>query len=348
MDLHLKNQLDTGVTVVSNEFINHYMAEANGEYIKVYLFLLCHYNEAVTVETIADALNHTEADVKRAVSYWKKQGVLTEGQPVQSEQEHVPASTPVDEAAKKEAEKTSREKRSHCTAGEIEAVSKDDGFCQLIYIAQKYMDKLFTPKECEVFAYLYGTLKMPAELLEYLVEYCAQNGHTSIRYIEQVALNWHEKKLLTVEEAKAYSRTFSKDSFAVMKALGLTGRSPADVEYNYMDKWYREYGFTKEIVVEACNRTMQAIGKPQFSYVDRILAAWKKAGIRTPRDIVELDKAYQEEKKSREQKASSGRRQTNQGTAGKKPANRFHNLEEHGYDYDKMVWSMINPGSEEQ
>ena len=27
-----------------------------------------------------------------------------------------------------------------------------------------------------------------------------------------------------------------------------------------------------------------------------------------------------------------------------KSKNRFHNLEEHGYDYDKMVWEMMNSG----
>ncbi|MDB2010587.1 hypothetical protein [[Clostridium] symbiosum] len=32
-------------------------------------------------------------------------------------------------------------------------------------------------------------------------------------------------------------------------------------------------------------------------------------------------------------------------SGAKKAANRFHNLEEHGYDYDKMVWEMMNNGS---
>lgn len=36
------------------------------------------------------------------------------------------------------------------------------------------------------------------------------------------------------------------------------------------------------------------------------------------------------------------RRPKQKGT--KKAANRFHNLEEHGYDYDKMVWEMVNNG----
>ena len=57
-------------------------------------------------------------------------------------------------------------------------------------------------------------------LLEYLAEYCAQNGHTSVRYLETVALNWHEKGIRTAEEAQEYSTAYTKDAFAVMKAFG--------------------------------------------------------------------------------------------------------------------------------
>ena len=61
---------------LANEFIDTYMA-ANGEYVKVYLYVLRHQGEDITIELIADALNHTESDVRRALSYWKKAGVLT-------------------------------------------------------------------------------------------------------------------------------------------------------------------------------------------------------------------------------------------------------------------------------
>ena len=62
--------------MVANEFIDRYMADANGEYVKVYLYLLRHASEKLDVGTIADALNHTEADVKRAVLYWQKVGAV--------------------------------------------------------------------------------------------------------------------------------------------------------------------------------------------------------------------------------------------------------------------------------
>ena len=54
-------------------------------------------------------------------------------------------------------------------------------------------EKTFSAIECEKFAYFYDVLHMSCELLEYLAEYCAQNDHKSIRYLETVALSWNER-----------------------------------------------------------------------------------------------------------------------------------------------------------
>ena len=64
------------VTLVPDIFIDTYMVEANGEYVKVYLYILRHQPEKITIGGIADALNYTEADVQRALKYWRKAGVL--------------------------------------------------------------------------------------------------------------------------------------------------------------------------------------------------------------------------------------------------------------------------------
>lgn len=57
------------------EHLCNYMAAANGEYVKVYLYILRHQNqEDLTLEQIADALNHTEADVKRALITGRRPG----------------------------------------------------------------------------------------------------------------------------------------------------------------------------------------------------------------------------------------------------------------------------------
>ena len=76
MNLGMKNKMAFQGTVVSNAFIDTYMTAANGEYVKVFLYLLRHEGEEVTVSAIADALDHTEADVKRALAYWEEAGLL--------------------------------------------------------------------------------------------------------------------------------------------------------------------------------------------------------------------------------------------------------------------------------
>lgn len=65
-------------SAVSNFFIDYYMTDANGEFVKVYLYLvrLLNSGRAITVADIADHFNSTEKDICRAIRYWIKEGVL--------------------------------------------------------------------------------------------------------------------------------------------------------------------------------------------------------------------------------------------------------------------------------
>lgn len=311
MGQFIQNRLAHEVTVIPNEFIDRYMAEANGEYVKVYLYILRHGGSADDVSEIADALNHTEADVRRALVYWERVGVLAltdrpaPARPSVSARQS-PAPLGGFSLSSGQGVSVSGQTKPCQGAGSMEGgspgtgdilcrLSGDEEFSQLLYIAQKYLNRTFTPTDCDVLANLYGNLHMPTELLEYLIESCAQNGHTSIRYIEKVGLSWHERGFMTAEEAKSQSMGYKKDIFAVMKAFGLSGRNPANGEIDLMDKWFGTYGFTREIVVEACNRTMAAIHKPSFQYTDSILTEWNRAGVRTMRDVEEVTRMRKEE-----------------------------------------------------
>src|SRR5699024_9538452 len=77
--LTLKNKYQTNATLLPNDFIDNYMIDANGEFVKVYLFLLRHLDDpcsSLTLTTIADCLNNTENDILRAFRYWEKTGLL--------------------------------------------------------------------------------------------------------------------------------------------------------------------------------------------------------------------------------------------------------------------------------
>ena len=77
--LTLKNRFQTNATLLPNDFIDNYMIDANGEFVKVYLFLLRHLDDpcsSITISTIADCLNNTENDILRAFRYWESTGLL--------------------------------------------------------------------------------------------------------------------------------------------------------------------------------------------------------------------------------------------------------------------------------
>jgi len=83
-----------------------------------------------------------------------------------------------------------------------------------------------------------------------------------------------------------------------MKALGLGGRRPAVAELEYINKWIISYGFDQNLVVEACNRTINTIHQPSFEYADSILYRWKSEGISTMDDVKAADERFSSGKKA--------------------------------------------------
>ena len=78
LKLEAEERIET--TTVSNLFIDRYMPRANGEYIKIYLLLLRHFQTPdweLSVSSMADYLDCTEKDVRRGLSYWEREGVLS-------------------------------------------------------------------------------------------------------------------------------------------------------------------------------------------------------------------------------------------------------------------------------
>lgn len=213
----------------------------------------------------------------------------------------------------------------------LSRLSGDKEFSDLLYAVQQLLGKTFNNTECERFAYFYDVLEMSADLLEYLVEYCAENNHRSIHYIEKVALNWYQMEIRSREEAKSYLAQYSPYMSAILKTFGFSGRTLAPVEQEYVKRWFKEYGFDIELVKEACSRTIKATGSASFPYADKILSGWKKAGVRSLKDVEELDK-------KRQISRPGGTDRTREPIKKSTGTNRFKNFEERSYNYEDYVW----------
>ena len=326
--LTLRNRFQGNSTIVENEFIDNYMAKANGEYVKVYLLLLRYLNSpgtSLTIPKMADCLECTEKDILRALKYWSKTGLLKIDY---DEAENICGLT-VGQASIETAD-TPEEKESPKNA-ESQAELR-----QLYFVAEQYMGKPLSVSDIQKINYFFDTLNFSIDLIEYLVEYCVENGHKSMRYIETVAHAWADAGISTVSEAKLNSSLYSKNCFAVLKAFGISGRNPAPVEINYIKKWTDEYGFTMDIILEACNRTITNTSKSDFKYADSILRNWLAKGVHHLSDIALLDAAHKQEQPSKKKATAKSTSAAN---------NRFNNFEGRSYDILSLEQQLLRTGS---
>ena len=346
--LTLRNRFQGNSTIIENDFIDHYMAKANGEYVKVYLLLLRHLNaqdSSLTISNLADCLECTEKDILRALKHWSKVGLLkidyddegticglAIGQSSTATAKTNPTTTQSVVVANPETlnttEVTKSQKRTTRSMSKTPAKLR-----QLYFVAEQYMGKPLSVTEIQKINYFYDVLNFSTDLIEYLIEYCVETGHKSMHYIESVALAWADNNITTVAEAKENSSLYHKHYFAVLKALGISGRNPAPVEVNYIRKWTDEFGFTLDIILEACNRTISNTAKPDFKYTDSILTNWASKGVKHMEDIAKLDFAHQQEKTTRKKATSKKVVVAN---------NRFNNFEGRSYDINSLEQQLLN------
>ena len=154
-------------------------------------------------------------------------------------------------------------------------------------------------------------------------------SHSSLRYMEKVALNWKDSNIETVEQAKQNSSAHGQIYFSVMKALGIKGRNLVPAESAYIDKWTREFGFSQDIITEACSRTISATHQPSFEYTDSILNNWHRQQVHHLADIVKLDASYQKSKASSKNTRSAA-------------PNKFNDFPQRNYDIDKLESQLLN------
>ena len=78
--LHLHTPWASDITLVPNCFLDRHMLQANGEFVKIYLYLLrCAPDSLPSLSMLADKMSCTERDILRAVRYWEKEGLLLLG-----------------------------------------------------------------------------------------------------------------------------------------------------------------------------------------------------------------------------------------------------------------------------
>lgn len=407
--INISSDIATSFTTVSDIFIDQYMPKANGEFVKVYLYLLRATGSGAgiaTISEIADHFSNTEADIIRALNYWASEGILqlqsgADGQimginlcslsvsGMQAAQSNIQSAVAdnaaqnnlqnsvvnnaaqnglqndvvnnvaqnistadirmqdsVVEKLKSQTPDMPASSQKEYTLDEIKEFRKNPDISELFFIIETYLKHTLSSTDTNMVLYWLDELHFSTDLVEYLVEYCITKGHSSLRYMNKVALGWADAGIKTVDQAKDDAAAHSQIYYSVMKALGITGRNLVDSEVSLINKWVGEYGFDIELVKAACSKTISAIQKPSFEYTDSILANWRKKDVHTLKDVEVLDANFAKANKASATGSSQG---TNAANGSSKPKsnnssskNKFNNFNQRNNDYDKLEKLFLN------
>jgi len=359
LTLYRDNYVDS--TVVSNLFIDEYMKDANDAQLKIYLYLIrmLNANQAISVSSIADKFNHTEKDIHRALKYWEKKELLDLDYDHDKNLVGIhlrDLNSPCDCVAQRNLELSDitpmtalprvattpapaaitpivemvpvlpRFTKPVYSPDQLREFKSREQTAQLLFIAESYIGKPLTPTEMKSILFFTDELHFSDDLIDYLLQYCVDRGKKDFKYIEKVAINWAEEGITTPKQAQRYSSKYDKNVYAIMNELGKSG-SPSPKEMEYINRWTKEYGFSTDIILEACERTVLATDRHRFEYAERILSSWKNENVHHKADIRKIDDMYQKRRTSSKPSVSN---------------NKFNQFTQNTYDFDELERELLS------
>lgn len=337
--IHNNRSLDA--TLISNRFIDFYMKDANDAQIKIYLYLvrMMNSNLPTSIGGIADTFNLTENDVIRSLNFWEKKQLL------KLERNEVDAIVGI---SFKELKESTVENITQATTelpqipanvitkdsyslDEIKTFANSDDISELLFIIEQYIGKPLSPSNTRTILYINKELGLPTDLIDYLVEYCVERNKKDFNYIQAVAMDWAEKNITSVEEAKNSIQNCNNYIYGIMRELGQGNTTPTPREIEIMNKWKKVLGFSDEVISEACARAVSNCTNGRLKYANTVLENWANSNLY---DLVSIEASDREYFKHKNTVAPD--------TITRKSTNKFNQFNQNEYDFDELEKIVAN------
>lgn len=298
----LQTVIKPDVTLIPNSILDQYLPEANELQLKVYLYILRTLNAGsnVQISVMADYFNETEKDITRAISFWEKRGVFCYGT-------NAEGSTPVSPVASESipSSLSPSEVIRNISRDSFQSFSNSQDFSELRFVAEAYMGKPLSSNDLHILLFIKENLGFSNELIDFLLQHCAECDKKSFHYVQKVACEWSKQGITTPEEAQSHCAMYNKRIYTIMNALGKKS-DPTNAELDFIERWYQQYAFEADVILEACKRTVLATDKNRFAYADKILSSWHAAGVHHLTDISRVDASFQTQRKQNTTRKAPG------------------------------------------
>lgn len=280
---------------VSVYFVENCIKNVGGGFLKVYLYALGLATKGVEVDTdtIAKELNMLESDVLQAFAYWKSVGMIIEDGgvveflPKPQNEEIFPVA---DQTAYQEPKKT-----SYDSVEVAKKIAENNSLSEMVQVAQELLAKTLSPNELETLYWLNDELGFSAEAILLILDYCISKDKRNMRYIEKVAIAWHEKGIVSTDQIMENIQAEEEKNttaYRLRKAMGIADRPITAPEEAFLTKWCDDYKIPEDMIMLAYESCLLNTSKLSFPYMDKIIERWHTEGINTRADAEADNQKY--------------------------------------------------------
>jgi DnaD/phage-associated family protein len=357
--IRLKRGQSTSDVLVSSGFLNQYMPFANGEYVKIYLYLLQALQLGVDLSpsTMADIFEMPEKDVLRAFHYWQSKGVLAltyEGNSISqitllSPWKDAPAQASIPSQQPQAVKASDKPSAKPSAASPVDAyvvtpvmiaqAGKSDVFLNLCELVKIYFKlPIINSIDYEKLIWIYYQMKQDFDACEVLIEYCAEKPGKGSRMsqLEKLTCCCIDQGLFSAPAIRAHL-SHSDHCELVREALGVSKKVLATNEQQFVRRWFEEFGFDDTLVKEACARTVRNTESGRFEYANRILESWHQEKARTIEQVAALDARFRESRQPYPAGAAQTAGASKATTRPSRPSgNKFNNFEQRSTDFSEV------------
>lgn len=293
MSYSINPNLFRSIFAVPTDIIDKHIRLASEHQLKVLLWILRNAPENPDIDKMCKALKIDRNDVDDYLQYWVLTGVLhTDGKVVEMPAPPVVSESTAPIATKEEINKPVEEVElvpSKPTSSEIAIrIEESPEIGHLFNEAQMKLGKTIGyDGQCSLLL-LHDHYGLPVEVLFMLIDYCVSVGKTNYSYIVAVGKDWGQREIDTLDKAAeqiAALKSINSVWTEFARNCGIKNPRPTTRQLPYLRKWTTDWKFSTEMIILAYEEMADHTGNIKFSYIDKVLETWHKAGYKTPSDV---------------------------------------------------------------
>ncbi len=302
-------------TEIPDVFFSEYLSSANGDYIKVYLYILflSKYDKDIKINDLSKKLALPLKVIQEAFKYWEDVGIL-----VKKHTGYILSNLQEIELLKLYSPKLTS------SPEDIEKNSKNQYRAKAIEnINNQFFQGIMSPSWYSDIDMWFKKYNFDEQVMLALFNYCFDHSALHRNYIQVVADSWYKNNIKSFSDLDKYYEKQEKISSlkkAIIKKLGL-GRNLTAYEDAYVEKWSIEYGYSLEIIEIALRRTTSKTNI-NFEYLNKIISDWHDRNFKTAAEIQE----YIKNSKEKQENIKDLKKQTNYNNSNQRVYNNFDNL----------------------